>query len=110
LVEERAGDRITPLLPIAQQWRENVTRRVLGDEEPTSQPNDDRRRGALDDRRAVRRAGRRGEEPYRSDRHTVALLAEVARLRDENALLREAALTFGALADRLTKRIRSGSP
>jgi hypothetical protein len=29
------------------------------------------------------------------------LIAEVARLRAENALLREAALTFGALAERL---------
>ena len=68
LVEERAGDRITPFLPIAQQWRENVTRRVLGDGELTSEPNDDRRHGAIDDRRAVRRAGRRGETaiPIRS--------------------------------------------
>jgi len=105
-VEERVSDRITPLLPIAQQWRENVTR-VLEDKEP-ARPKDDRRR-AMHDRRAVRRAGRRGEEPYGSDRHAVALLAEVARLREENMLLRHAALTFGALAERLNKKIRSGT-
>ncbi len=103
-VEERVGDRIAPLLPIAQQWRENV-RRVLEDKEPAK---DDRRR-ARHDRRAVRRAGRRGEEPYGTDRHAVALLAEVARLREENMLLRHAALAFGALAERLNEKIRSGA-
>lgn len=37
-------------------------------------------------------------------RDVPALLAEVQHLREENAALRNAALTFGALAERLNER------
>ena len=38
----------------------------------------------------------------------VALLQELERLREENRLLHEAALTFGALAERLSLRLQIG--
>jgi len=64
------------------------------------------RRVAGGERRASGRGGRRGAESHRSDRETIVnALAELARLRDENALLRRAALAFGALAERLNQRI-----
>jgi hypothetical protein len=36
------------------------------------------------------------------------LLAEIAALREENMLLRRAALAFGGLAERLNTALRSG--
>jgi hypothetical protein len=36
-------------------------------------------------------------------------LAEIERLREENIALRESALTFGALADRLSAQLKSGT-
>ncbi len=108
-VAERVGDRIAPLLSTAQRWRQNLATTAKPVDTAPPQQHGDRRRNASE-RRAAGRGGRRAEEPYRSDRHTVVLLAEVARLRDENALLREAALTFGALAERLTKRQGSTAP
>jgi hypothetical protein len=37
-------------------------------------------------------------------------MTELMKLREENALLRAAALAFGALAERLHKRINPGEP
>lgn len=69
-------------------------------------PPDRERRVAAQDRRAIPRGGRRRDESDLSDRETIiSLLAELMKLREENALLRGAALTFGALAERLHKRI-----
>jgi len=56
----------------------------------------------------VPRGGRRRDERFRSDRETiVSLLTELAKLREENALLRRAALSFGALAERLNLVVQS---
>ena len=69
-------------------------------------PLDRERRVAAQDRRAIPRGGRRRDESDLSDRETIiGLLAELMKLREENALLRGAALSFGALAERLHKRI-----
>jgi hypothetical protein len=49
------------------------------------------------------------DERSRADRETIAsLLTEIAALREENALLRRAAIAFGALAERLNAALRSG--
>ena len=40
----------------------------------------------------------------------VDTLAELARLREENTVLRESASTFGALAERLSTRMKSATP
>jgi hypothetical protein len=40
----------------------------------------------------------------------VDTLAELARLREENTVLRESASTFGALAERLSARMKSATP
>jgi hypothetical protein len=64
------------------------------------------RRVATQDRRAIPRGGRRRDESDLSDRETIiSLVTELMKLREENALLRGAALSFGALAERLYKRI-----
>jgi hypothetical protein len=77
---------------------------VSSDQSP---PERDRR--VTPDRRAVTRGGRRRGERSRADRETIAgLLTEIAALREENALLRRAAIAFGALAERLNKTLRSG--
>jgi hypothetical protein len=74
-----------------------------------SEPYRDRR--TTTDRRAVARGGRRQEDRDRSDRDTVVtLLIELASLREENTLLRRAAISFGALAERLNKEVRSRRP
>lgn len=56
-------------------------------------------------------AGRRGargpSDPHATDLGVTAFLAEVRILREENAALRNAALTFGALAERLNERAKS---
>ena len=73
-------------------------------------PDRERRLATLD-RRALPRGGRRRDESDLSDRETIiSLLTELMKLREENALLRGAALTFGALAERLHKRINPGEP
>ena len=70
-----------------------------------SRPERDRR--VTPNRRAVVRGGRRGNERKRSDRETIAsLLTEIAALREENALLRRAAIAFGALAERLNSALK----
>lgn len=46
-------------------------------------------------------------ESSQSQIDAASLLAEVAQLREENALLRDAALSFGALAERLSTRVRA---
>jgi hypothetical protein len=64
------------------------------------------RRVARGERRTSGRGGRRGGESHRCDRETIVeTLAQLARLREENALLRRAALAFGALAERLNRRM-----
>jgi hypothetical protein len=69
----------------------------------------DRDRRVTPDRRAVARGGRRRDERSRSERETIAsLVTEIAALREENALLRRAAIAFGALAERLNAVLRSG--
>jgi hypothetical protein len=51
---------------------------------------------------------RRPSERSRADRETIAnLLTEIAALREENALLRRAAIAFGALAERLNHTLKS---
>jgi hypothetical protein len=71
-----------------------------------TRPKQDRR--VTPDRRAVARGGRRREERYESDRETVlGLLKEITALREENALLRRAAIAFGGLAERLNMALRS---
>jgi hypothetical protein len=66
------------------------------------------RRVTQGDRRASGRGGRRHGELHRYDSElNASLLSELAALRDENALLRRAALSFGALAERLSQRIAS---
>lgn len=73
-----------------------------------SRPERDRRVTA--DRRALAHDNGRGEEHSRSERETIATLrSEIAALQEENALLRRAAIAFGALAERLNARLRSGS-
>lgn len=70
-------------------------------------PDGERRTGP--DRRAIPRGGRRRHERDRSDRDTIIdLVVENAALREENALLRRAALAFGALAERLNTTVRAG--
>jgi len=71
-----------------------------------SHPERDRR--VTPDRRAVARGGRRREERFQSDRETiVGLLKEITALREENALLRRAAIAFGGLAERLNIALRA---
>jgi hypothetical protein len=75
---------------------------------PSDQPPPDRDRRVTPDRRAVTRGGRRPSERSRADRETIAnLLTEIAALREENALLRRAAIAFGALAERLNHTLKS---
>jgi hypothetical protein len=75
---------------------------------PPGPDRPDRDRRTTPDRRAVARGGRRREERYQSDRETiVSLLTELAKLREENTLLRRAALSFGALAERLNVVVQS---
>jgi hypothetical protein len=74
-------------------------------------PHPERDRRATSDRRAVARGGRRRDERFRSDRDViVSLLSELAAVREENVLLRRAAISFGALAERLNQALRSIRP
>ena len=66
------------------------------------------RRQAAQPRRAVPRNGRRTDDDVATERVRAALVAEVATLQSRNALLENAALTFGALAERLNERPNSG--
>ena len=76
---------------------------------PTDRSEPERDRRVTPDRRAVTRGGRRGDKRSQPDRDTIAsLLKEIALLREENELLRRAALAFGALAERLNTALRSG--
>ena len=65
------------------------------------------RRQSAQPRRSVPRGGRRTDEAVPTEPACVELVAEVARLRCKNALLENAALTFGALAERLNDRPNS---
>jgi hypothetical protein len=103
---EQVVDGVGPMLRLAQAWRQPFTEDV-GDASPDPAPADGDRRHAAPERRAFARGGRRGSERYRSHLDTAALVAELAALRAENALLRDAAVTFGGLAERLNTKLRS---
>lgn len=103
---ERVVDGVGPMLRIAQAWRQPFTDDVR-EGTPDRAPAAGNRRHAAPDRRAFARGGRRAGERYRSHLDTAALVAELAVLREENALLRDAAMTFGGLAERLNTKLRS---
>jgi hypothetical protein len=92
------------MLQTAQLWRETVekmTAPVTAKQLARIAPD---RRTFPAERRAVMRGGRRHSDPNAPILDVTALLAEVGQLREENELLRDAALTFGELAERLNLR------
>ena len=102
---ERVFDGVGPMLRIAHLWREALLKEVPDTTaNPTSITCD--RRQTPPERRAVARGGRRGTEPQRSQLDPGTLLSEVASLWEENAMLRDSALSFGALAERLSQKLK----
>ena len=127
VVRERVVEGVRPMLRIAQEWRETVSNAhdVAAQSESRSRFD---RRVTDSERRNVPRGGRRADDPPRmagadqsaaegspgatqteTDPHSgdlFALKAELDRLREENAILRDSALAFGALAERLNTVVR----
>jgi hypothetical protein len=104
---ERAYVGVSPMLRTALLWRETVekmTGPVTARQLARIAPD---RRNVPAERRAVMRGGRRHRDANAANLDVTALLAEVGHLREENELLRNAALTFGALAERLSLRVKS---
>lgn len=104
---ERTHTGVTPMLGTAQLWRETVEKVTAPvTDRPVARIGPDRRTLPAE-RRAVMRGGRRHSDANAPDLDVPLLLAEVGHLREENELLRNAALTFGALAERLSLRAKS---
>jgi hypothetical protein len=104
--DERVVEGVGPMLRLAQVWRQPFIH-DLQEAAPDRAPADGDRRRKPRERRAFARGGRRRGERYRSHVDTAALVTEIAGLREENALLRDAAVTFGGLAERLNTRLRT---
>lgn len=101
-IQERVFNDVRAMLRTSSQWREAAVNNMLNAMiDPPAMELD--RRNTAPERRSVVRGGRRSAEQSRYHLDTAALLAEVGKLREENALLRDASLTFGALAERLSK-------
>lgn len=127
VVRERIVEGVRPMLRIAQEWRETVSNAHDVAAQSESRSRFDRRLTAPE-RRNVPRGGRRANDASRkagaaqserdgspagtrteTEAHhgdLTALKAELERLREENAILRDSALAFGALAERLNTAVR----
>jgi hypothetical protein len=106
---ERTHSGVTAMLETARIWRDTVEKvpaRVT--DRPVARIGPDRRTLPAE-RRAVMRGGRRHSDAQAPDLNVPLLLTEVGHLREENELLRNAALTFGALAERLSLRAKSNT-
>lgn len=127
VVRERVVEGVRPMLRIAQEWRETVSNAHDVAAQSESRSRFDHRLAAPE-RRTVPRGGRRASDPSRmagaaqsatdgsptavrtetdpDHGDLCALKAELERLREENAILRDSALAFGALAERLNTAVR----
>jgi hypothetical protein len=105
LAQERPHRSVAPMLRTANLWRETVEQMVAPVPAAELEWTASDRRHLGVERRAVSRGGRRSSDPNPPNLDIRALLAEMERLRGENECLRSAALTFGALAERLNLRV-----